>query len=138
MIVKIPKKGDLTDCNNWRGITLLSVPSKILAKTIMQRISNAVDMKLRKEQAGFRKHRGCIDQIFALRTIIEQCTEWQRQIYVNFVDFEKAFDSIHRESLWKILRNYGIPYKMVQLIKSFYNNFRCLSLIHISEPTRRS
>lgn len=125
LIVKIPKKGALTDCNNWRGITLLSVPSKILAKIIIQRISNAVDDKLRKEQAGFRKHRGCIDQIFALRNIIEQCIEWQRQLYVNFVDFEKAFDSIHRESLWKILRNYGIPCKLVHLIKSFYNNFRC-------------
>ena len=125
VIIRIPKKGDLTDCNNWRGITLLSVPSKILAKIIIQRISNAVDNKLRKEQAGFRKHRGCIDQIFALRNIIEQCIEWQRQLYVNFVDFEKAFDSIHRESLWKILRNYGIPCKLVHLIKSFYNNFRC-------------
>ena len=125
VIVKIPKKGALNDCNNWRGITLLSMPSKILAKIIIKSISNAVDDKLRKEQAGFRKHRGCADQIFALRNIIEQCNEWQRQLYVNFVDFEKAFDSIHRESLWKILRNYGIPCKIVHLIKSFYNNFRC-------------
>ena len=89
------------------------------------RMSDAVDNALRKEQAGFRKQRGCIDQIFALRNIIEQCTEWQRQLYVNFVDFEKAFDSIHRDSLWNILRHYGIPCKLVQLIKSFYKNFRC-------------
>ena len=66
-----------------------------------------------------------MDQIFALRNIIEQCAEWQRQLYVNFVDFEKAFDSIHRESLWSILRHYGIPTKLVQTIKSFYSNFRC-------------
>ena len=125
VIVKIPKKGALNDCNNWRGITLLSVPSKILAKIIIQRVSDAADSTLRKEQAGFRKHRGCIDQIFALRNIIEQCTEWQRQLYVNFVDFEKAFDSIHRDSLWNILRHYGIPSKLVRLIKSFYDNFRC-------------
>ena len=124
-IVKIPKKGALNDCNNWRGITLLSVPSKIMARVIVNRISNAVDLSLRKEQAGFRKGRGCRDQIFALRNIIEQCTEWQRTLYVNFVDFEKAFDSVHRESLWCILRHYGIPMKIVELIKSFYNNFQC-------------
>ena len=125
IIIRIPKKGALSDCNNWRGITLLSVPSKILAKIIFQRISDTVDKSLRKEQAGFRKNRGCIDQIFTLRNIIEQCTEWQRQLYVNFVDFEKAFDSIHRESIWQILRAYGIPQKIVQLIKSFYANFSC-------------
>ena len=107
------------------GVTLLSVPSKILAKVIIRRMSDAVDETLRKEQAGFRKERGCIDQIFTLRNIIEQCTEWQRQLYINFVDFEKAFDSIHRDSLWRILRHYGIPLKLVQLIKSFYINFRC-------------
>ena len=71
VIVKIPKKGALNDCNNWRGITLLSVPSKILAKIIIMRMLDAVDNALRKEQAGFRKQRGCIDQIFALRNIIE-------------------------------------------------------------------
>ena len=125
VIVKIPKKGALNDCNNWRGITLLSVPSKILGKIIIKRISEAVNKTLRKEQAGFRRGHSCADQIFALRNIIEQCTEWQRRLYVNFVDFEKAFDSVHRESLWKILRHYGIPAKLVQLIKSFYQNFRC-------------
>jgi len=83
VIVKIPKKRTLSDCNNWRGITLLSVPSKILAKVIIRRILDAVDDALRKEQAGFREQRGCIDQIFTLRNIIEQCTEWQRQLYVN-------------------------------------------------------
>ena len=46
-------------------------------------------------------------------------------MYVNFVDFEKAFDSLHRDSLWSILRNYGIPQKLVRLIRSFYDNFRC-------------
>ncbi|XP_012940041.1 uncharacterized protein LOC106012244 [Aplysia californica] len=81
VIVKVPKKGALRDCHNWRGITLLSVPSKILAKIIMNRMSDAVENCLRKEQAGFRKERKCTDQIFALRNIIiEQCTEWQRQL----------------------------------------------------------
>ena len=101
----MPKKGDLTNCNNWRGITFLSIPSKVFSRIIINRINSAVDANIRQEQAGFRKGRGCCDQdlVLALRNIIEQCTEWQRQLILNFIDFEKSFDSIHRESLWKIL-----------------------------------
>ena len=109
VIIRIPKKGRLSDCNNWRGITLLSASSKILAMVIIKRISDAVNAGMRKEQARSRKERGCTDQIFSKRKITEQCTEWQRQLYINFVDFEKTFDSIHRDSLWRILRAYGIP-----------------------------
>ena len=58
-----------------------------------------------------------------LGNIIEQCTEWQRQLYINFVDFEKAFDSVHREILWRFFRAYGIPQQIIDIIKSFYNNF---------------
>ena len=81
-IVKIPKRGIYTNCNNWRGITLLSVPSKIFCKIIIKWLSTAVDKVLRKEQAGFRKGRGGIDHIFTLGNIIKQCTEWQS---INFV-----------------------------------------------------
>lgn len=73
VIIKIPQKGSLSDCNNWRGITLLSVPSKIFCKVITQRITQAVDDILRKEQSGFRKGRGCTDHIFTLWNVLEQC-----------------------------------------------------------------
>ena len=83
VIVKIPKKCALDNCNKSRGITLLSVPSKTLAKTIVQPIAETVDQHLRREHAGFWKGKGCTDQIFILRNIIEQCTECQRQLYIN-------------------------------------------------------
>ena len=105
-IVRIPKKGNLTDCNNWRGVTLLSIPSKVFCKVIIMRIENVVNTTVRKEQAGFRRGRGTTEHIFTLRSILEQCNEWQRNIYINFVDFEKAFNSVRRGSLWKILRHY--------------------------------
>lgn len=56
------------------------------------------------EQAGFRKIRLCIDQIFVLWKILDQANEWSGTTCTAFVDFEKAFDSINRESLWKILK----------------------------------
>ena len=64
-------------------------------------------------------------QIFALRNILEQSLEWNTSLLINFIDFQKAFDSIHRESLWKILQAYGIPPKIINHIKMFYNNFEC-------------
>ena len=124
-IIKIPKKGNLIDCNNWRGITLLSIPSKVLCTIIINQLGPAIDKILRQEQSGFRKGRGCIDHITVLRNVIEQSTEWQRKLYILFVDYQKAFDSLHRESLWKLLRAYGVPQKIVNVIKQFYCRFTC-------------
>jgi len=56
LIIKIPKKGDLSNCNKWRGVTLLSIPSKILTRIILNRIQNTVEQHLLKEEAGFCKH----------------------------------------------------------------------------------
>ena len=91
---------------------------------ILNRISRALDPMLRKEQAGFRKGRSCEEHIFTLRQILEQCQEWKTPCYVNFTDFENAFDSIHRESIWCILRHYGIPCKIVTIIKMLYEGFK--------------
>ena len=115
-IIKLP---NLTDCSNWRGITLLSIPRKMFSKIIMTRMKAIVDKLLRPEQAGFRKGRGTTEHIFTLRKILEQFNEWQRQI------FEKAFDSVDRESLWEILRHYGIQEKLVKLIQILSRNFSC-------------
>ena len=120
IITKVPKKGDLTICDNSRGISLLSVPGKIFGRILIERMRKGVDAKLRQEQAGFRKGRGTTEQIFILRNIIEQSIEWQTSLYINFVDFSKAFDSLSRSKLWAILRNYGIPFEIIRLIQEIY------------------
>ena len=67
---------------------------------LLKRIKKGVDKKLWKERGGFRPKRSTTEQIFVLRNIIEQGNEWRAGLYVHFVvDFEKAFDSVHRESL---------------------------------------
>ena len=60
LIVKLPKKGDLQVCDNWRGRTLLSTPSQVFCKVLLSRIEADIDKKLREEQAGFRRGRGCV------------------------------------------------------------------------------
>ena len=51
--------------------------------------------------------------------------EWNSNLYICFVDFEKPFDSVHRETLWKLLKSYGIPEKLVNMIKAMYRNSKC-------------
>ena len=104
-IIKIPKKGDLSSCSNYRGITLLCIASKIFNRVLLNRMKDVVNPILRDEQAGFRKGRSCTDQIATLRIILEQTLEWNSSIYVNFIDFEKAFDSVVRNTLWKLIRH---------------------------------
>ena len=123
IIIKIPKKGDLTVCDNSRDVTLLSVPSKIFGKVLINRIRDGADKELRDEQAGFRKGRST--EFFIVRNIIEQSVEWQAGLYINFVDFEKAFDSVHRESLWNIMRCYGIPDKLIRMVQLLYKDTQC-------------
>ena len=86
-------------CVNLRDFTLLSIPVKILNRIILNRIKDKVDLLLRDMQAGFRKERSCTDQIVTLRIILEQSAEWNTPLYINFVGFEKAFDSLDRDSL---------------------------------------
>ena len=74
-IIKIHKKGYLSRCDNFRGITLLSVPGKVLNRIIMERMKGEVDKTLREEQASFRQDRSCTDQIATLRIIVEQSIE---------------------------------------------------------------
>lgn len=85
----------------------------------------AVDNRLRDQQAGFRQDRSCTDHIATLRIIVEQSLEWNSSLYVNFIDYEKAFDSVDRETLWKLLKHYGIPEKIITLIQRTYEGMSC-------------
>lgn len=114
-IVKIPKKGDVTQCSNWRGITLFLVPSKVLARIILNRIQESVEKNLRKEQAGFRSTRSCVHLINTLCILLEQCKEFQATLYLSFVDFEKAFNTVKNKVLWHDLQEYGILCKIIKL-----------------------
>ena len=99
LIVKLAKKCDLGECNNWRGITLLPITSKVLSKIIHTRFAAALDEHIRQKQAGFRPGRSCFEHIFTLRQILEQSEKWNTLLYSNFIDLQKAFDSIHRDRL---------------------------------------
>ncbi|KAL8622673.1 hypothetical protein ACOMHN_009307 [Nucella lapillus] len=133
-LVKLPKKGDLSLCNNWRGIMLLSIPGKVLSRIILERLKTALDKTLRDEQAGFRQDRSCTDHIATMRIIIEQSLEWQTPLYNIFVDFQKAFDSVDREVIWKLMQHYGFPLKYIAIIQQLYEDATC-QVIHEGKLT---
>ena len=65
---------------------------------------------------------------------MEQSIEWQSSLYVNFIDFEKAFDSINSEVLWRLLQYYGIPVKIVSIIRALYESFSA-QVVHNGQKT---
>ena len=80
---------------------------------------------LREEQCGFRKSRGGTDQLFALRQILEKCKAFQLDVSFCLIDFRAAFDSVDHEMMYKIMKPYGLPQKVVNVIRNSYEGFKC-------------
>ena len=66
-----------------------------------------------------------IERIFVLRNIVEQAFKWIFSLYECFVDYKKAFDRVHGEILWIIMKSYGIPTKLVEMVKAIYDGNQC-------------
>ena len=120
IIVPIPKKGDLRSCDNWRGISLLDVAGKLFAQIIQNRLQHIAEFVLPDSQCGFRKGRGCVDMILVAWHLHEKTVEHQSQLCAVFVDLKKAYDSIPRLALWRVLEKLGVPPTMLSLIKSLH------------------
>ena len=118
VIIIIGKKGDTSYYDNNRGITLRATVSKLLQMIILD---SGMEDLLRENQCGFRRNRSCIDQIYALRTIIHNCLEFNIPMCINFVDFKAAFDSIRRDFIWTSMRHYELPEKYIKIFQTFFN-----------------
>ena len=116
--------GDRSICDNHRGISLLSTAEKIMAWIILNRLSkHASDNILPETQCGFHSGRGTTDTIFTARQLQEKCREHHRDLYIVFVDLSaKAFDSVNRNLLWRLLGKIGCLCNLVNIIRSFHND----------------
>jgi hypothetical protein len=119
--VPIYRKGDKTDCNNYRGISILSTAYKILSTILLVRLTPHLNEVIGDHQCGFRRNRSTMDQIFYIQQILEKKWEYNGTVHQLFIDFKKAYDSIKREVLYNILLEFGIPKKLVRLIKTCLN-----------------
>ena len=119
-IIPLPKSGDLGLTTNSRGIALSAIIAKIINRMVMNRIQPHLEPHLRTNQNGFRPGRSTEAHILALRRIIEGVRRNNLKARLLFVDFKKAFDSIHRSKMLKILVAYGIPEIVTILIGKMY------------------
>ena len=93
-------KGARSECKNYRGITLLSVPGKVYAHTVLSRAKKYLQSIRRREQSGFTPHRSTVDRIATLKLILQRRREYRKPCWVTYVDFRSAFDSVDRPPLW--------------------------------------
>lgn len=108
----LQEQGIKIDCGNYRGISLLSVAGKILARILLNRlIPNVSEGNLTEAQCGFRPCHSTIDVVFAVRQVEGKCIEQQMDLYAMSIDLTKAFNTVSRDALWTILRKLGCPRK---------------------------
>ena len=144
-IFPFPKEGDLGLAKNYRGITLTSLAAKIYNALLRNRKEHKIDNILRKIQNGFRRNRSTTSQILTIRRILESVRAKNIQATLLFVDFTKAFDSIHRGKMEQILLAYGQPKETAAAITILYRNqsistitrWRHRILRHCSKSTTR-
>ncbi|KAK3926620.1 LOW QUALITY PROTEIN: Craniofacial development protein 2 [Frankliniella fusca] len=113
----LPKKGDLSQCTNYRGIALLCVAYKVFAYYIFRRLSPYASRLVGDYQCRFRPRRSTTDQIVLLRAILEHRWEAGKDTYLLFVDFAKAYDCVHRPSLYNYLAGAGVSQRLVDIIR---------------------
>ncbi|CAH8458083.1 unnamed protein product [Dicrocoelium dendriticum] len=118
IIVPIFKGGSRSECGSHRGISLISIASKLLASVILHRLTGTRESQIREGQAGFRRGRCYLDHIFTLRQLLEHHHIYWRPTVVVFLDIKGAFDSVDRHALWDCLLRKGLPEKYLTNVPS--------------------
>ena len=130
VIIPLFKKGSKSICDNYRGISLINVLGKLFERVLLERIENIVNnSRINTDiQFGFTHKRSTTDGILTCRVIQAGCKKQGIPLYMGFVDLVKAYDRVHRPTLWTILRRIGISEKVVKLIEEL--NIGSMAKIH--------
>ena len=116
----ILKKGNGKECSNYHTIALISHASKLMLKILQARLQQYMNQELPDVKAGFRKGRGTRNQIANFCWMIEKARGFQENIYFCFIDYAKGFDCVDHNTLWKILKEMGIPDHLTCLLRNLY------------------
>lgn len=125
IVIPIHKKGDKQDCNNYRGISLQNVSYKVFSKVLLNRLENYTNSIIEEHQSGFIKGRSTTDQTFIVKESIAKYWEFDKDCFLLFVDFNKAYDSLDRQQIWHKMEKFGIPLEMIELIKLTVQDSKC-------------
>ena len=118
LVITFHRKGNLKQCQNYRTISLISHPSEVMLKIVLNGLKPQAEKIIAEEQAGFRAERSTTAQIFNLRILCEKHLQYQQDLYHVFIDFEKAFDRVWHAALWATMKKYNISTNLIQVIKN--------------------
>jgi hypothetical protein len=127
------KGGDASKFDNYRGVTVGPIVAKLFVMILDKRLSEWAEQHgLRaKGQARFCKDYRTIDQLFILRTLIEQNKAKNKPLYCCFVDLKKAFDIMSREVLWQVLAGLGVKGHFLRCLQMMYAK----DIVRINHPS---
>ena len=117
IITLYKNKDECSNCNNYCGISLLSIIGKLFACIILHRLQLLADRIYPESQCGFCSKRSTIDMIFSLCQLQEKCREQNQPLYLAFIDLTKAFDLVSRDGLFKMLPLIGCPPKLLSIVR---------------------
>ena len=117
-------KESRTDCNSWRGLSVMSHLGKLLERLILNRLQRVIDRTpgcIPDSQCGFVGGKSTVDALLISRILTCQAVEANLPLYKCYIDLTKAYDRVHRETLWEILRRLGVPPALIKLIASLHD-----------------
>ena len=118
IFIALPKKPGTTECEVHRTISLMSHVSKVLLRVIMMRVRNKIRPEIAEEQCGFVEGKGTANGVYMLRTLIERALEVQKDVYLCFIDYTKAFDRVKHDEMLKQLKQLRVGGKDLRVIKN--------------------
>ena len=120
------KKGDKTECGNYRGISLVSHAGKVLLKVVARRLSAYCETKglLPEEQCWFRPNRSTTDMMFVVCRLQEVGRKAGVSLHMCFVDLQTAYDTVNRNLQWQVLTRIGVPPQMIAVIRQFQDGMK--------------
>ena len=126
LVVSVPKKGDLTDTNNHRGISLIGTAVKLLAVILSARLNDVFESLglFSQSQAGFRRREECMTQVGSLYEVCQRRSIRGERTYLLFVDVKKAYDTVPHEALFAKLHRYGVRGRLLQYLRTLYASSR--------------
>ena len=100
-------------------------------KVLNSKLRDCTEGRVLEEQGGFRAKRGCVDQVFTLRQVMEKAIEKRRELFVAFIDLEKAYDGVNRVKLWEALSQAQVGEGLVRAVQSLY--MECEARVKVGE-----
>ena len=124
IIIPLHKKGDTTNCENYRAICLSSVVSKLYTRIREKRLRIEIETRMEEEQAAFRPNRQTQDHIFSIRCYAEKALDKNKSVYLALLDLTSAFDIVPKQEIWKALEEMRVTDKLRRAIQSVYKTVK--------------